>query len=106
MICGSVLTARLSLIADCRHGMLLAKSAHEMLVPPVVLAQVMAAQRMLESKYNEAAQGANDWGRRAELAVRSNNDELAREALRRKKAFAVRPISLQHGTARLYMTHA
>ena len=55
----------------------------------LALAQVLAAQRMLESKYNEAARGADDWGRRAELAVRSNNDDLAREALRRKKAFAV-----------------
>ncbi len=48
---------------------------------------------MLEAKYNEAARGADDWGRRAELAVRSNNDDLAREALRRKKAFAVRHTS-------------
>ena len=52
---------------------------------------MLAAQRMLEAKYNEAARGADDWARRAELAVRSNNDDLAREALRRKKAFAVRP---------------
>ena len=54
-------------------------------------AQVLATQRMLEAKYNEAARGADDWARRAELAVRSNNDDLAREALRRKKAFSVRP---------------
>ena len=68
--------------------------------PTLCLPQVLAAQRMLESKYNEAARGADDWGRRAELAVRSNNDDLAREALRRKKAFAVRPNLKQSVAAR------
>jgi hypothetical protein len=67
----------------------------------LALAQVLAAQRMLESKYNDAVRGADDWGRRAELAVRSSNDDLAREALRRKKAFTVRLPRFQRVEARL-----
>lgn len=51
-------------------------------------AQVLATQRMLEAKYRGATLSADDWQRRAELAVRAGNDELAREALRRKKAFS------------------
>ena len=66
--------------------------AEACLISCTLRAQVLAAQRMLEAKYNEAARGADDWARRAELAVRSGNDDLAREALRRKKAFAVRSI--------------
>ena len=59
---------------------------------PERCAQVLATQRMLESKYRDAQRGADDWQRRAELAVRAGNDELAREALRRKKAFSVRVV--------------
>ncbi len=77
-----------------RVGALSRKSCLSGALTSSVPAQVLAAQRMLEAKYNEAARGADDWGRRAELAVRSNNDDLAREALRRKKAFAVRPASM------------
>ena len=58
------------------------------------MVQVLAAQRMLENKFNDAARSAEDWERRAMLAVRANSDELAREALRRKKAFSVRHQSL------------
>ena len=82
--CSSVLARRC-----IRVGALTVKSCFHEALTSSVPAQVLAAQRMLEAKYNEAARGADDWGRRAELAVRSNNDDLAREALRRKKAFAV-----------------
>ena len=59
---------------------------------------MLAAQRMLEAKYRDATRGADDWQRRAELAVRAGNDELAREALRRKKAFTVRDQSQVWGS--------
>ena len=49
---------------------------------------------MLESKFRDATRSADDWQRRAELAVRAGNDELAREALHRKKAFSVRFLPL------------
>jgi hypothetical protein len=34
----------------------------------------------------------DDWLKRAELAVSKSEDELAREALKRRKAYQVRPL--------------
>jgi len=49
-------------------------------------AQVMASQKQLERKY-EAAQGsADEWYKRAQLALSKGDEELAREALKRKKS--------------------
>mmetsp|Transcript_26071 Transcript_26071/g.56933 ORF Transcript_26071/g.56933 Transcript_26071/m.56933 type:complete len:298 (-) Transcript_26071:715-1608(-) len=50
-------------------------------------AQVMASQKQLEAKYKQAQVTADDWLRRAELAVQKNEDDLAREALKRRKSF-------------------
>eukprot|EP00798_Chlamydomonas_sp_ICE-L_P005864 gene5864-6157_t len=50
-------------------------------------AGVMASQKQLEAKYKTAQNSADEWLRRAELAVSKEEDELAKEALKRRKAF-------------------
>mmetsp|Transcript_18074 Transcript_18074/g.30944 ORF Transcript_18074/g.30944 Transcript_18074/m.30944 type:complete len:293 (-) Transcript_18074:1025-1903(-) len=50
-------------------------------------AQVMASQKQLEAKYKQAQNTADDWLRRAELAVQKGEDELAKEALKRRKSY-------------------
>lgn len=50
-------------------------------------AQVMASQKQLEAKYNQAQATADDWYRRAQLALQKGDEELAKEALKRKKSF-------------------
>mmetsp|Transcript_6610 Transcript_6610/g.22831 ORF Transcript_6610/g.22831 Transcript_6610/m.22831 type:complete len:156 (+) Transcript_6610:1252-1719(+) len=44
-------------------------------------AQVIASRKLLEVKYNQMNSIATDWQRRAELAVRKGDDNLARLAL-------------------------
>jgi len=51
-------------------------------------AQVMASQKQLEKKYQTAQNTADEWYKRAELALQKGEEELAREALSRKKSFA------------------
>eukprot|EP00898_Chlorokybus_atmophyticus_P001204 jgi/Chlat1/2084/Chrsp17S02635 len=58
-------------------------------------AQVLAAQRMMEGRLKQADNTVEDWQRRAELALRNGDEELAREALRRKKAVATTATSLR-----------
>lgn len=41
----------------------------------------------MAAKYNQVQGNADEWLRRAELAVRKGQDELAREALLRRKTF-------------------
>lgn len=50
-------------------------------------AQVMASQKQLQSKYNNAKNTADEWYKRAELALQKGEEQLAREALSRKKSF-------------------
>lgn len=50
-------------------------------------AQVMATQKQMEAKYKQAQSTADEWLRRAELAVQKGEDELAREALKRRKTY-------------------
>ena len=49
-------------------------------------AKVMASERQMAAKYSQAQTTADDWLRRAELAVNKGQDDLAREALVRRKA--------------------
>lgn len=49
-------------------------------------AQVLASQKQLEAKYKSAQNTADEWLRKAELAVSKGEDELAKEALKRRKA--------------------
>eukprot|EP00891_Asterochloris_glomerata_P003303 jgi/Astpho2/3303/Aster-04654 len=50
-------------------------------------AQVVGSQKQLEAKYAQASDTADQWYRRAELALQKGDDELAREALKRRKAY-------------------
>ncbi|KAI8466815.1 MAG: PspA/IM30 family-domain-containing protein [Monoraphidium minutum] len=50
-------------------------------------AQVMASQKQMETKFKQAQATADDWLKRAELAVAKGEDDLAREALKRRKAY-------------------
>lgn len=50
-------------------------------------AQVMASQKQMEAKYKQAQSTSDDWLKRAELAVSKGEDDLAREALKRRKAY-------------------
>lgn len=49
-------------------------------------AQVLASQKQLEAKFKVAQGNADEWLRKAELAVQKGEDELAKEALKRRKA--------------------
>ncbi|GFZ14547.1 plastid transcriptionally active 4 [Actinidia rufa] len=51
-------------------------------------AQVLASQKQLENKYKAAQQASEDWYRRAQLALGKGEEDLAREALKRRKAYA------------------
>lgn len=51
-------------------------------------AQVLASQKQLENKYKAAQQASEDWYRRAQLALGKGDEDLAREALKRRKSFA------------------
>ena len=49
-------------------------------------AQVMASQKQLEARYKQAEAAEADWYKRAQLALQKGDEELAREALKRRKA--------------------
>ena len=49
------------------------------------VATMIAQEKELAADKSEADRNASEWQRRAELAVSQNKDELAREALRRKR---------------------
>jgi phage shock protein A len=49
------------------------------------VANMIAQEKELEADLQEAQRDSREWDRRAELAVTSGKDDLAREALRRKR---------------------
>jgi phage shock protein A len=49
------------------------------------VAQAIAAQKRTEKQYNETQNEMNKWQRNAQLAVQKGDDNLARQALERKK---------------------
>ncbi len=49
------------------------------------VAAMIAQEKELEADLNETRQLAAEWGRKAQRAVEAGKDDLAREALRRKK---------------------
>ncbi|XP_071723313.1 LOW QUALITY PROTEIN: membrane-associated protein VIPP1, chloroplastic-like [Rutidosis leptorrhynchoides] len=58
-------------------------------------AQVLASQKQLENKYKAAQQASEDWYRRAQLALSKGDEDLAREALKRRKTLADNASSLK-----------
>lgn len=51
--------------------------------------QVYAAERQMEARYVSAQAASDEWRRRAEWALRKGDEDLAREALKRRKTFEV-----------------
>ncbi|HEY9845791.1 MAG TPA: PspA/IM30 family protein [Candidatus Caenarcaniphilales bacterium] len=51
------------------------------------VAQAMASQKRLQQQYNQSQTQANEWQRRAQLALQKGDENLAREALGRRKTF-------------------
>ncbi len=49
------------------------------------VAAMIAQEKELQMDYEQSAQHASEWERKAELAVTQGKDDLAREALRRKR---------------------
>ncbi|KAM0940665.1 hypothetical protein DsansV1_C18g0152651 [Dioscorea sansibarensis] len=58
-------------------------------------AQVLASQKRLENKYKAAQQASEDWYRRAQFALGKGDEDLAREALKRRKSYADNAASLK-----------
>lgn len=48
----------------------------------------LTTQKQLERQYTQAQEQVDEWMKRAEMALRNNDDELAREALTRKRSHA------------------
>jgi phage shock protein A len=51
------------------------------------VAQAIAAQKRTEKQYNEAVNEVNKWQRNAQLALQKCDEDLARQALERKKTY-------------------
>ncbi|AFZ26962.1 phage shock protein A (IM30), suppresses sigma54-dependent transcription [Cylindrospermum stagnale PCC 7417] len=51
------------------------------------VAQTIAAQKRTEKQYNDAQNEINKWQRNAQLAIQKGDENLARQALERKKTF-------------------
>ncbi|MDB9356496.1 PspA/IM30 family protein, partial [Nodularia spumigena CS-587/03] len=52
------------------------------------VAQTIAAQKRTEKQYNDAQNEINKWQRNAQLALTKGDENLARQALERKKSFS------------------
>eukprot|EP00271_Cylindrocystis_brebissonii_P016436 TRINITY_DN39_c0_g1_i1.p1 TRINITY_DN39_c0_g1~~TRINITY_DN39_c0_g1_i1.p1 ORF type:complete len:414 (-),score=101.51 TRINITY_DN39_c0_g1_i1:510-1751(-) len=50
-------------------------------------AQVLGTSKQMENKYKQAQQNADDWYKRAKLAMEKGDEMLAKEALKRRKGF-------------------
>jgi phage shock protein A len=51
------------------------------------VAQAIATQKRTERQYSQSQSTANEWYRRAELALQKGDESLAREALTRRKSY-------------------
>lgn len=56
--------------------------------------QVLASQKQMENKYKAAQTTADDWYKRAKLALEKGDEVLAREALKRRKDYEVLALNL------------
>lgn len=56
----------------------------------IATSELMADQKHAETAQNNALQDVSEWQRRAELAVKDDRDDLAREALKQKAAASER----------------
>ncbi|KAK7340383.1 hypothetical protein VNO77_21085 [Canavalia gladiata] len=58
-------------------------------------AQVLASQKQLENKYEAIQKASDDWYRRAQLALQKGDEDLARQALKRRKSYAENAAALK-----------
>jgi phage shock protein A len=66
----------------------------------VQVANMIAQQNEIDAELQESQQTSREWDRRAELAVSNGKDDLAREALRRKRdADNITTVYMQQSTA-------
>src|ERR687884_880048 len=66
---------------------LLADMNNQLLQVKTQVAAAIADEKQLQQRYQENEAKANDWQRKAELAVEKGQDDLAREALMRRNSF-------------------
>jgi phage shock protein A len=59
------------------------------------IAQAIAAQNRTDKQYNDAQSEVNKWQRNAELALQKGEEDLARQALQRKKTANETSVSLK-----------
>lgn len=59
-------------------------------------AQVLASQKQLGNKYKAAQQASEEWYRKAQLALGKGEEDLAREALKRRKSYADNATALKN----------
>lgn len=59
------------------------------------VAQAIAAQKRTEKQYNDAQNEINKWQRNAQLALQKGDENLARQALERKKTFSESSVALK-----------
>ena len=57
-------------------------------------AQSLSSQKRIESQYKKALMEANNWEQRAKLAISRKEEDLAREALVRKKSYSETALTL------------
>jgi Lecithin retinol acyltransferase/PspA/IM30 family len=65
------------------------------------LAEIKVAWNTIQPEYNQAVRDMNEWHRVAELAVKKNRDDLAREALYKKVAIKKKAEELKMNLDRL-----
>ncbi len=59
------------------------------------VAQAIAAQKRLEQQFNQNQTQSTEWENRARLALQKGDENLAREALNRKKTYAETAVALK-----------
>jgi phage shock protein A len=59
------------------------------------VAQAIAAQKRTETQYNDTQNQINKWQRNAQLALQKGDENLARQALERKKSFSDTSVALK-----------
>jgi phage shock protein A len=59
------------------------------------VAAAIADEKRLQARYEEAQRTADDWQRKAELALDKGDDELAKQALQRRNTYAQTATGLQ-----------
>ena len=63
-------------------------------------AKAIASEMSMKRKYEQAQGNANEWQRKAQIALKRNEEDLARQALMRKKGFAETATALNQQLAR------